>query len=147
VGPETRQADPMAVLGALQDARLIRSDTRGDSTWWELSHDTMVTAVLDDNRRWWLLGRLLPWQLAARDWAEDRDRDRLLTGLRLREAQRTADSLNLTDDERKFLEESVGAEKGRSKLAHMKSAVASLGFVVVVEAAVIVVLLVLLFLS
>jgi hypothetical protein len=42
----------MAVLLALQEARLIRSDTRGDSTWWELSPDTLISAVLDDNRKW-----------------------------------------------------------------------------------------------
>ena len=108
-----------------------------------LSRHTHGHAVLDDNRRWWLLGT--PSALAAggpRLGLQDRDRDRLLTGLRLREAQRTADSLNLTEDERKFLEESVGAEKRPGANSPHEKRRGPLGFVVVVEAAVIVVLLV-----
>jgi hypothetical protein len=85
----------MAVLLALQEARLIRSDSRGDSTWWELSHDTLISAVLDDIRKW-LRGRLQPWQLAARAWAEDRQGARLLTGPDLRAAQRSAGTSDLT---------------------------------------------------
>ena len=76
-GPETRQAHPMAILDALQEARPIRSDTQGDSTRVELSQDTLISAVLDDNRKW-LRGRLQPWQLAACAWAEDRQRARPL---------------------------------------------------------------------
>ncbi|MET0745193.1 MAG: hypothetical protein ABWY78_17610, partial [Microvirga sp.] len=142
-GPETRQADPMAVLLALQETRLIRSDTRGDSTWWELSHDTLIGAVLDDNRKW-LRGRLQPWQLAARAWAEDRQRARLLTGPDLRAAQRNADSPDLTEDERRFLEESARVDKDRGALLRMRGALTGLSLVVILETALIVVLLVLL---
>jgi hypothetical protein len=142
-GPESRRADPAKVLRALQDAYLVRSDTRAGSTWYELSHDTLIGAVLDDNRKW-LRGRLEPWQLAARAWAEDRQRARLLTGPDLRTAQRNADSLDLTEDERRFLDESDRVEKDRGARIRMRSAMARLGSVVIIQTGVIVVLAILL---
>jgi Novel STAND NTPase 1 len=139
-GPETGQADPEAVLLALEETRLIRKDTRGDSTWWELSHDTLISAVLDDNLKWFS-GRLKPWQLAARAWAQDRKPGRLLTGPELRAAQHHARSLDLTDEERRFLEESERVEKDRGTLTRMRSAVASLWTVVILQGVAILVLL------
>jgi hypothetical protein len=141
--PESRQPDPGEVLRELQDTYLVRSDTRFGSTWYELSHDTLVSAVLDDNRKW-LRGRLQPWQLAARAWAEDRKRARLLTGSDLRAAQRYEDSPDLSEDERKFLKESERVEKDRGALVRMRGAMKGLWLVVVLETAMIVALLVLL---
>jgi Novel STAND NTPase 1 len=143
-GPESGQHDTSEVLRELQDTYLVRSDTRAGSTWYELSHDTLVSAVLDDNRKW-LRGRLQPWQLAARAWAEDQERARLLTGSDLRAAQRQEGSPDLTEDERNFLKESERVEKDRGALARMRGAMTGLSLVVIVETALIVVLLVLLF--
>lgn len=138
-GPESRQADPAEILRALQDTYLVRSDTRADSTWYELSHDMLIGAVLDDNRKW-LRGRLDPWQLAARAWAEDRQRARLLTGAELQAAQRNADSPDLTEDERRFLDESERVEKDQGAIARMNNVMRRLGAVVMLQTAVIVVL-------
>lgn len=141
--PESRQADPRTVLNALQATYLIRSDTRGDSTWYELSHDTLIGAVLDDNRKW-LAGHLEPWQLAARAWDEDQKRARLLTGSDLRAALRHENSPDLSDEERRFLKESERVEKDRGSLARIKGAMTGLWLAVILEAAAIVALVVLL---
>jgi hypothetical protein len=142
-GPESRQTDPAEILRALQDTYLVRSDTRADSTWYELSHDMLIGAVLDDNRKW-LRRRLEPWQLAARAWAEDRQRAQLLTGPDLRAAQRNADSPDLTEDERRFLDESERVERDRGALVRIQNAMARRGVVMIIQTAVIVVLAILL---
>jgi len=150
-GPKTGQAAPETILQALEEVRLVRGDTRGDSTWWELSHDTLIRAVIDDNRKWFMR-RLQPWQLEARRWASDGRRAPLLTGPRLREARLSADTVALNEDERAFLEasqrveeESQRVEKERGTLHRMRGVVTNLRVLVVVESATIVVLLVALF--
>ncbi|GLZ31683.1 hypothetical protein Lesp02_38710 [Lentzea sp. NBRC 105346] len=55
------------VLDRLEDAYLIRSDTRGGTKWYELSHDRLVAAVLENNRAW-QLQNLDSWQVAAYEW-------------------------------------------------------------------------------
>jgi hypothetical protein len=137
--PESTQADPGELLRALQATYLVRSDTRGDSTWYELSHDTLIRPVLDDNRN-----RLQQWQLEAREWSEDRQRGRLLTGPALRAAQLSKESLDLTNDERNFLAESERAEQDRGSLDRIQRAMGSLRLVVIIETALIVVLLIIL---
>lgn len=143
VGPGSGQADPAEILRALQDSYLIRSDTRAGSTWYELSHDLLIGAVLDDNRKW-LRGRLEPWQLAARAWAEDRQRARLLTGVELQRAERKADSRDLTDDERRFLEESERVEKEQGAIVRMRLLAARFGTVMMLQMIAIIVLIILL---
>jgi hypothetical protein len=138
-GPASRHVDPAEILRGLQDAYLVHSDTRADSTWYELSHDMLIGPVRDDNRKWFR-GRLDPWQLAARAWADDRQRARLLTGAELQAAQRNADSPDLTEDERRFLEESESVEKDQGAMVRMRNAMGRLGVVVVLQTAVIVVL-------
>jgi hypothetical protein len=80
----------------------------------------------------------------AREWSEDRQRTRLLTGPALRAAKLNEESLNLTNNERNFLAESECAEKDRGTLARIQRAVWSLRFMVVIETALIVVLLIIL---
>ena len=62
----------------------------------------------------------------------------------LRAAQLNEESLNLTNDERNFLAESERSEKDRGTLDRIQRAVWSLRFVVVIETALIVVLLIIL---
>jgi hypothetical protein len=143
VGPESGQADPAEILQALQESYLVRSDTRADSTWYELAHDRLIAAVLEDNRKW-LRGRLEPWQLAARAWAEDRQRARLLTGADLHAAQHAADSTDLTEDERKFLDESEDREKAQGAVVRMRILMGRLGTVMILQTAAIIVLSILL---
>ena len=55
-GDETTEGLPNDALERLQEHRLIRSEPRGDSErpseWYELTHDRLVDAVVDSNRRW-----------------------------------------------------------------------------------------------
>jgi hypothetical protein len=79
----------------------------------------------------------------AREWSEDRQRTRLLTGPALRAAKLNEESLNLTNNERNSLRAS--APRGpRHPRSHIQRAVWSLRFMVVIETALIVVLLIIL---
>ena len=51
-------------LRRLREAYLIRDDSRGGATWYELTHDRLIAAVLNDNRVW-RHKNLLSWQRAA----------------------------------------------------------------------------------
>jgi hypothetical protein len=54
-------------LETLQDRYLIRSEPRPNGLWLELSHDRLVTPVIEDNRAW-REQHLERWQRAAHDW-------------------------------------------------------------------------------
>jgi hypothetical protein len=139
VGPTAGDVDPLAILHELESLYVIRSDTRQDATWYELSHDRLIDAVLVDNENW-ERPRLQPWQLAAREWERNEDPQRLLTGATLRAAP-SADSKNLTHAEKNFLRESKRAERGviaRTRLFM------SFGLIIVVQGLVILALIVVL---
>jgi len=139
-GPESKTGKPAEILRLLQDAYLVRSDTRADSTWYELSHDTLIGPVLEDNQKWFR-GRLAPWRLAALAWAEDRQRARLLAGAELRAAHRDDAAGDPTADERLFLEESERVERDQGAVARMRGYMGTLGTVVALQSILIVVLL------
>ena len=67
-----------------------------------------------------------------------------MAGPALRAAKLNEESLNLTNDEPNFLDESERAEKDRAIFDRIQRAVWSLRFVVVIETALIVVLLIIL---
>jgi tRNA A37 threonylcarbamoyladenosine biosynthesis protein TsaE len=48
--PVSREAYPGQVLEALHSAYLIRDDTRGGTTWYELSHDSLIEPILESNK-------------------------------------------------------------------------------------------------
>jgi|HubBroStandDraft_2_1064218.scaffolds.fasta_scaffold00415_9 WD40 repeat protein len=50
-GPTRSQRD-VEILDVLQNEHLIRQDTRGDTTWYELVHDRLVEPILESNRQW-----------------------------------------------------------------------------------------------
>jgi hypothetical protein len=125
------------VLRELERLYLIWSDTRGDSTWYELSHDQLIQPIIRDNQDW-ELPRLSSWQVAARNWKVNRDPRHLLTGLSLRGARREADSTNFDLDnlDREFLAESERKDSARviQGLTNLRSrmvAVAVFEFVVI----------------
>ncbi|WP_246477488.1 ATP-binding protein [Actinokineospora xionganensis] len=127
------------VLDALEDAYLIRADTRAGTTWYELAHDRLITAVIDANQAW-RHATLEPWQVAAYDWHRNhRQSAFLLTGDALRLAPRPA-ATGLADVEREFLLRSFD-EAG---LASARGATSRLALLAAAEAVVIVVLTVLL---
>ena len=81
-GPESGGVDPKLVLGELEAAYLVRSDERANVFWYELTHDLLVDAIVEDNLKW-KRRQLEPWQLAARAWWADRGAGRLLRGAEL----------------------------------------------------------------
>lgn len=139
----SRDADPAEILRLLQDAYLIRSDTRADATWYELAHDKLVKPILADNDEW-LRPHLEPWQLAAREWEENRDPARLMSGMQLRIAQRRSTQPDLTHKEREFIEASIRAEQERGVVPRVQSLIGIVGVIAGVELVVIVVLVALL---
>jgi hypothetical protein len=142
-GPMSGEADPREILAALQDAYLIRSDTRAGSPWYELSHDQLIEPILQSNEKW-RSSRLEPWRLAAREWHSTRRSDLLLSGPELRAAQRQAPAVRLAKPERDFLEESARTEQSRSRLERIRNALGLLGLAAFVELVLILVLLALL---
>ncbi len=96
-------------IGALIEARLIRSDKRNDREWIELAHDRLVAPLRAANRRW-RSRNLKPFQRQAELYAStgQTHKEMLFWGDELIEAERFAaahpDELN--DDERKFLKDS-----------------------------------------
>lgn len=109
-GPTKGPADG-DILRDLEDLYLIRRETRGEATWYELAHDRLVDAVLDNNRRWRLTlpedERLL--RLAAQEWRDHAYSSHyLLRGRALRDATQwfQANPKRLTPPEVTFLERS-----------------------------------------
>jgi len=101
------------VLRRLEDMYLIRSDTRGGTKWYELAHDRLVGAVLEDNLGW-QLRNLATWQVAAYEWnRRDRHPTFLLPKNKLAYAPVTFN--DLPEHERRFLEQSYAA--ARDKMA------------------------------
>jgi hypothetical protein len=140
-GPVSGDVEPTEVLRALEDAYLVRSDTRAESTWYELAHDQLITPVLESNRAWRRV-HLEPWRRRARDWNERHDDSLLLRGPELRDAEHRANGTELTQPERDFLQASGRVEQDRNLLQQLHSTIGTLGVIAVVELVVIVVLLV-----
>ncbi|MDH6132097.1 hypothetical protein P3T37_001482 [Kitasatospora sp. MAA4] len=67
------------LLRLLEDAYLIRADTRAQTTWYELEHDRLIRAVRRSNELWrW--ENLAFWQIAAHEWQRSgRPRARLFS--------------------------------------------------------------------
>jgi hypothetical protein len=142
-GPPSADAGATAVLSALQDAYLLRSDTRSGSVWYELAHDQLIAPVLDDNQNW-RESRLESWQQRARDWRATRQRKLLLAGDELRHVQRHASVRELSPHEQQFLRESIAAERDRSIIARARSTVGLLTVLVVLLSLTVVILVILL---
>jgi WD40 repeat protein len=99
------------VLKALEDAYLIRADSRRGVNWYELTHDRMIAPVLENNAEW-RESRLNPLQLRAAEWeANGRPAGLLVTGEVLAEAITwVASSPDATPVERDFVSDSRVAE-------------------------------------
>lgn len=109
-GPHRNEGDG-AVLAELENAYLIRPDTRGEITWYELVHDRMVDAIIENNQRWQLQlpedQRLL--KAAAEQWRRKGESGYfLLRGRSVGEAEKWAaeNPGALSDLERRFLQRS-----------------------------------------
>ncbi len=99
------------VLKALEDAYLIRADSRRGVNWYELTHDRMIAPVIENNAEW-RESRLNPLQMRASEWeANGRPAGLLVTGEVLGDAETWAStSPDSTPVERDFVAASRVAE-------------------------------------
>lgn len=137
--PDTADAAEVVVL--LDEGYLIRADLRGQSTWYELTHDRLIRAVQNSNEMWrW--NNLEPWQIAAHEWnARDRHPAFLLS----------ADALpsspirdRLTDVEKAFLKASETKKRDTVVVAWMSGMMRIFAVTAAIEAIAIIALLIVL---
>ena len=141
-GPQV--ATSVDVLGLLEGKyHLIRGDTRGSTTWYELAHDRLVNPVRANNVAWRRLN-LNPWEYGADEWKRSGEKEHhLLRPAELRPAGRwlAQKGADATEVELAFLEASRKASKQRSLIRRFSVAVTFLAAVASAEFAVILYLL------
>jgi WD40 repeat protein len=106
------------VIQALQ-SDLVRAETRGGVTWYELTHDRLVEPILENNRKW-DLENSSPFRSQVNKWEKSEGEDKkqyLISGQILITAQQWAASNpdKLIDTERKFLEASQDKQNEEEK--------------------------------
>lgn len=127
------------VLHRLQDAYLVRADSRGGTTWYELGHDRLIGAVLSDNKEW-RRSNYEPWQISEFKWRRNsRPRSLLLSKVELRYAP-SYRSRNLTTEQRDFLKESKDAEHKDNLLKRHRDVTGLVTGIALIELAIIIVL-------
>jgi hypothetical protein len=111
------------VVESLQDQYLVRDDPRPGGVFWELSHDMLVEAIVEDNRLW-RLSKLRPWQIAAVEWENSgRERSFLLIGPDYDLARKESAGMTLNAVESAFLAESAKVIEQESRRARLEAAV------------------------
>jgi hypothetical protein len=116
------------ILNRLMDAYLIRGDSRAGTMWYELAHDRLIDAVLDENDAW-RNAHLPSWQVAAHEWRrKSRQKEYLLSAADLRHAPSPA-SRDLTDHEREFLRQSYDEVRTRWQRLKLRLALTMLPLV------------------
>lgn len=101
---QTKGLDNQAIQ-VLVDANLVRQDSKGARTYYELSHDRLIEPVRENNEAWFR-AHLNTLQHQAKLWnRQNRSDGLLLTGLALVEAEEWAEANEplLQDHERAFL--------------------------------------------
>src|SRR5262249_28120136 len=81
---------------------LIRADTRAGTTWYELSHDRFIIAVIDSNDAW-RASNLADWQVAAWEWQKNGSQRELLLRTSALQGATSPKSTDHTDYEHDFL--------------------------------------------
>ena len=129
------------VVRKLEDAYLVREDSRGGVTWYELEHDRLIRAVVDSNKDW-RRSNYQPWRIAARKWQlNNRPDDLLLSKMELKIAPAPR-SRGLTPDEQDFLRRSNAAVTKDRLLKRHRSVTGFVTGVALAELAIIIILLV-----
>jgi WD40 repeat protein len=117
-GADRTGSMPNGVVRLLQDKFIIRSETRGGNTWFEVSHDRFVAPILQQNRAW---NEHHPRQILndAEAWdKEGRDRLHLYEGRQLQAALKELKEKpdEFGDTERDFIRAGeAAAETNRSR--------------------------------
>jgi hypothetical protein len=137
--PEVEQ--PEKVVRELEDHYLIRTDTRGSTTWYEIAHDRLVRPIRKSNEVW-RRRHLDRWEFRAFQWDDRgrRDDTYLLTATELRDARQWVKERaeKGTDGERAFVEASMKDLKLQRLQTRVSLAVFLLGLACVFELLVIV---------
>lgn len=138
-----------AVLREVQDAHIVRADTRRGALWYELSHDRLVAPIRSSNLAWRAVN-LSTLQVEAGLWHEQsRPRRLLITGGALRAAEIWAEAhpdelseldrafLDASRDEQSRLDRERRASRRTKRLAVLSSGLAmaaTIGLVVAADA-------------
>jgi hypothetical protein len=135
-------ADNPDIVRKLEDGYLVREDSRGGVTWYELEHDRLIMAVVNSNKDW-RRNNYQPWQVAAYKWQlNNRPDDLLLSKMELKIAPAPR-SRGLTPDEQDFLKRSNAAVTKDRLLKRHRSVTGFVTGVALAELAIILILLVL----
>lgn len=103
MGAESSEGLPNRVVNLLEDAHIIRGEKRAGKTWYELSHDRMLKPVRENNAAWFEKNLSL-FQRQAVLWSQQgRSEGLLLRGKEFQQAEKEAQALRLTEDEKDFL--------------------------------------------
>jgi hypothetical protein len=121
----------------LEQGYLIRGDMRGQSTWYELTHDRLIRAVQASNEMWrW--DKLEPWQTAAHEWNVNARHEAYL--LPVDELPSPQSRGSLTDTERAFIEASETRKRESNFVTQIRAVLRFLATLAGIEAVVIAVL-------
>ncbi|HNT76387.1 MAG TPA: hypothetical protein PKH77_15335 [Anaerolineae bacterium] len=113
---------PNEVVRVLESHYLIRSESRGGSRWYELSHDRLVEPVAQSNRAW-EAARQTPLRTAARQWKDSQNEGLLYRDKMLAEAVTWAKANPdvVEDYENEFLQAGEKAQQARQKLRRLRN--------------------------
>lgn len=142
-GPPVRGVDVGKVLRMLEDRYLIRSDERGATRWYELSHDRLVSPV-EANNTAWRRHNLSPWELRADDWERaNRDDRYLLRGEEIRQARQwlSANDSEAASAVRDLLRASTQARAGESLRQRVSTLIGLLAIALALETIVLIALI------
>ena len=120
------------MIEGLVESLLVRQDTRGTRTYYELAHDRLVEPIRENNETWFK-AHLSTVQLQAELWKRrDNAYGLLLTGQEYTDAKRWADSHwdQMTDVEKDFLHRSKDKSWRDRQLKRLKIGVFVLGIMV-----------------
>jgi hypothetical protein len=135
-------AGNLDIVRKLEEAYLVRGDSRGGVTWYELGHDRLIRAVANSNKDW-RRSNYEPWQVAAHKWQlNNRPDDLLLSKMELKIAPAPW-SRGLTQDQEDFLKRSNAAAKKDSLLKRHRNVTGFVTGVALAALAVVIILLVL----
>jgi hypothetical protein len=130
------------IVRKLEEAYLVRGDSRGGVTWYELGHDRLITAVVNSNKDW-RRRESQPWQVAAYKWRlNNRPDELLLSKMELRIAP-SPRSRSLTPDEQDFLKRSNAAVSKDRRLKRQRNVTGFVAGIALGELAIIITVFVL----
>lgn len=132
-GPVQTEGLDNQAIHVLVKAHLVREDTRGTRTYYELAHDRLIEPIRDNNEAWFQ-ANLSTLQLQAELWnRKGKPYGLLLTGREFIEAKQWAASHSdqMTDVERDFLRRSEDKSRRNRKLKRLGIGVVILGIIAI----------------